>query len=125
MNHTEFERLMKLQVMFSDSDGITRNSLTNAAVWNKYLTPTGLYLFYQDDPWDFLVYVVNATGSAIRYSGFAWGYSGEGPRGLQQMIKELGWTVPDETAWPQAHVAGVWFVAPNGKITRPIFKEGV
>jgi hypothetical protein len=35
------------------------------------------------------VLVVGNNGS-IRFDGFAWGYNGEGPRGLNQLLTKLG-----------------------------------
>lgn len=50
---------------------------------------------------DELVEVIGTNGTAI-YSGFCWGYGGEGPRGLKQMLLQAG--VPEELAHKAAHL---------------------
>jgi len=116
MTKEEFERKMRLRIICEDAEAITQLSLQHAVKWNRIVQPTRIYLFYQEEPWDFLTYVVDDKGWAIRYSGFSWGYAGEGPHGLMQLIKDFGWAVPNITIEPEAHVPGAWIVTPDGKV---------
>jgi hypothetical protein len=116
MNTDDFERKMKLRILRSDSHGITQESLEWAKKWHSLVEPTRVYLFYQESPWDFVTYVVDDKGWAIRYSGFSWGYGGEGPRGLMMLLESFGWLAPDCTLQPTPHVPGAWSITPNGII---------
>lgn len=55
------------------------------------------------------VMLVGDNGTC-RFSGFSWGYSGEGSRGLNELFKVLGITDCDATNWRQI---GEW---PNWSI---------
>lgn len=115
MNASDFERDYWINVRANDDEGITRTSLERAPeMLNLIKNPKYVYLLYQEDPWDFVTYVVDHSGDAVRFSGFSWGYKGEGPRGLEYLLREyIGWTLPPEQEWPPAHMPGLWIVTPG------------
>lgn len=79
--------------------------------------PTEVVLHYEgDDDWTFVTYVVDESGVALAMFGFAWGYGGEGPRGLAWLLEQIGWTV-DPKDLPPCHVVGTWIVRPDGSVT--------
>jgi hypothetical protein len=69
-----------------------------------------------EDDWTFTTCLVGEDGVALEMFGFAWGYGGEGPRGLAWMFERLGWTV-DPKDLPPCHVVGTWVVTPDGAVT--------
>jgi hypothetical protein len=94
---------LKLQ----DECGDTRISLDNSRMLQKqYGRPATVVLIKEDNEW-----YVDATwnnGFSHCFSGFSWGYGGEGPSGLGKFIdmfaigeraSSLGWTpsqdIPD------------------------------
>lgn len=116
-NAKEFEKRMGLRVKVRDEDGVTRISLVNATLWAPAILPCDIYLVYQEDPWEYLTYLVGGDKSAICLSGFAWGYGGEGPDGLVTLIRDiLGGIVPEE--FPPANTPGVWRIEVNGTLLR-------
>ena len=70
--------------------GVTANSLHNVHVlFAKRGRPTILELRYDVEEWC----VVDATfrdGSSYHFTGFSWGYGGEGPHGLAQFFAFCG-----------------------------------
>jgi len=99
-----------LPFLFCEEDhGVTRMSLD--AVREGHPRPAlgsvdRVYLYYQAEPdWHFYTILVNSFGAYV-YTGFAWGYGGEGPRGLEEVLKRFAFEVPENM--PQPHVPGLW-----------------
>jgi|PlaIllAssembly_1097288.scaffolds.fasta_scaffold04221_6 hypothetical protein len=116
MTNEQFEDLMGFTLVAMEPDwGVTSTSLKNAARWTDELTPhpVAIYLFYTLNPiWQAWTYVVDDTGDTVRYGGFAWGYDGEGPRGLRVLLARFGWTSREE---PPFHVEGIWKLTKEGE----------
>lgn len=103
---------MKLRKTLEPEGGVTRVSLSNAeTLIEAYGRPTTLRLYYDPIHW-YMVTAVFYGGVTHTFSGFSWGYSGEGPRGLETfftacgvdlgIIKELG---PAEEVDKTIHVS--------------------
>ena len=118
MTKKEFERKMGLTIIKSDNEGVTQKSLTSARRWLTMpvrMYTCSVYLFYQGDPWEFLTYVVDGAGIGYRFSGFGWGYLGEGSHGLETLINDiLHWRMPLTKDIPEAHTTGAWRITPDG-----------
>jgi hypothetical protein len=72
-----------------EEGGVTDNSLYNAEVLVKDLgIPDSVALTYIDEPWDYLCTAVWGETSFV-FSGFSWGYFGEGPKGLATFIASI------------------------------------
>ena len=71
--------------------GVTRYSLAAMKHLPKIGTPSRVrgYLYKSGDIVFPAVKVYGDKGT-IRFSGFSWGYCGEGPRGLQTLFDTLG-----------------------------------
>jgi len=70
--------------------GVTENSLDNAKMLIKaFGKPIRITLTYVDDPWEYLV-KAEWTNNIFTFSGFSWGYYGEGPRGLFEFLQMCG-----------------------------------
>lgn len=127
MKAEEFERREKLRLMADDRDGVTQVSLDNVETFLKLIRPPyRMFLIYQQEEdseqsmgsWEFLTYVIDRDGRAVRFSGFSWGYGGEGPRGLVSLIEKLGWVKPCWSSMPSAHEPGIWVVERYGMVER-------
>jgi hypothetical protein len=115
LSAAQFEAATKLTLIHAeDEDGITAESLSHAQAWLGHLDrPRFVYLVYAPDPWAFWTYVVDHRRGALRFSGFAWGYGGEGPRGLFTLLALLGWRTPG--LLPEAHIPGIWSLDKKGR----------
>ena len=102
-------------IKLQEECGVTRISLDNSRVLQKqYGRPSTVELIQELDEW-----YVEATwnnGFSHRFSGFSWGYGGEGPSGLKKFIEifhignhvdAIGWTPNNDlpngknfTLWP-------------------------
>ena len=83
---------------FVEEGGITENSLHNAEVLIKSLgIPNRVILTYVEDPWDYICTAVYGNKSFM-FSGFSWGYLGEGPRGLAKFLASID-SSRDESEW--------------------------
>jgi len=72
--------------------GLTRASIRSIKHLSKVGTPTMVRGYQYRDRYGFLQMAVKVFGTAgtVRFSGFSWGYCGEGPRGLQKLFNALG-----------------------------------
>ena len=79
--------------------GVTFNSLENAKMLIKMFgKPDMVSLTYIDDPWEYLV-KAEWSNSSFTFTGFSWGYYGEGSRGLFEFLQMCGSTLTmDESA---------------------------
>ena len=69
--------------------GVTWKSLHNAELLIKrYGIPSRLDFSFSDDEW-FRVTATWANGKSHTFTGFAWGYRGEGPHGLLAFFQAL------------------------------------
>ena len=120
MNALDFEQQHGLKVLKKEDTGITREALYWAARWCRTFTPDAVFLLYQEEPWDFVTYLVDSLGYALKFKGFAWGYGGEGPRGLASLFEIIGWRVPSPVEVEQipAHTPGVWSIRPDGTVLK-------
>ena len=117
MTRTSIEESLMLKVLYRQQPcGITEKSKTYYKQIRKRLgSPFRVYLVYIKDPsWDFLTYVKNEKGEAAMLDGFAWGYAGEGPRGLEWLFNEIGFQAPKN--FPNPHQEGAWCITPTGLI---------
>ena len=59
--------------------------------------------------------MVHGENGTVRFGGFAWGYCGEGPRGLNQLFRHLGVNLN-----AMSHILGDWpaFNGPNQEFWR-------
>ncbi|MFA7218936.1 MAG: hypothetical protein WC119_00225 [Synergistaceae bacterium] len=66
--------------------GVTIYSLHNAKLLiNKFGKPDRVILNYVVDPWDY-VCIAEWGNDSFTFSGFSWGYYGEGSRGLAEFL---------------------------------------
>jgi hypothetical protein len=95
--------------------GITRESLDCFARNRKRIGDISyVYLLYPEGlDWNFWTVLVSPKG-AWAFSGFAWGYGGEGPRGLISILEQIGFEIPK--TFPPAHTAGLWRVDIDGNV---------
>ena len=83
--------------------GVTQISLDNAReLIAARGVPSSVTLSWDDKVW----YQVTATwpdGFSHVFTGFAWGYRGEGPRGLETFSYMIGANIPLEAIclWPE------------------------
>ena len=71
--------------------GITETSLKNGKRLAKRLgTPVRVELHYSGTGEWYRVVAMYESGDLHEFTGFAWGYGGEGPRGLATWCKENG-----------------------------------
>jgi len=98
-----------LDVGGRDVGGVTRQSLDAYKRWCGLIgRPVSLFLVYQSDPWEFFTYVVDAKGKALCFDGFAWGYLGEGPRGLETLLfVAYRFVLPSEGNAPSPHAGSL------------------
>lgn len=73
--------------------GVTQISLSNGRKLKQlHGRVVKVYLYYArlrpDWPPDYLVRVTYADGTVHDFTGFSWGYGGEGPRGLRDWAAE-------------------------------------
>ena len=71
--------------------GVTQISLKNAKkLVQRYGLPAFIHLFYDKKDWT-CVQIVWTDHPAIShiFTGFSWGYGGEGPRGLKKLFDLL------------------------------------
>lgn len=120
MNAKQAERSLMLLVRNRPlSGGITQASKEHFLGHRDSLGPiVRVHLVYVTEPsWEYLTYLEDDKGRALVLDGFAWGYPGEGPRGLHWLIvDELGWprSVFAQIARVPAHTEGIWsFDAPK------------
>ena len=76
---------------YRGSLGVTRKSLDQL----KHLPKLGKIkyvrgYFYQSKYGPRAAVLVRGANGSCRFGGFSWGYGGEGPRGLQQLLIKLG-----------------------------------
>ena len=96
-------------------EGVTRNSLQNAKeLIKRYGTPDVVEIYQIKDE-----HLVKATwhargklphGTTHEFSGFSWGYGGEGPHGLYTFLQMLGaklFTQEQIAKWPQERFPGL------------------
>jgi hypothetical protein len=86
--------------------GITRDSLHNArALERRWGRPVELVLDAGGSTVDHCVTAFYPGGQRFIFTGFAWGYGGEGPRGLCEFLRGLGFDVTMQTiaSWPEAN----------------------
>jgi hypothetical protein len=68
--------------------GITRTALDNGAILRaNHGTPVWVRLTYDVTDW-YVVEAGYADGTKHRFTGLGWGYSGEGPRGLESWCSD-------------------------------------
>jgi len=69
-------------------EGVTRISLENGKLLSaRYGAVTGVILVYDADDW-YQTHVTYRDGHTHVFTGFSWGYSGEGPSGLAKWAEE-------------------------------------
>ncbi len=103
-----FQDYLGLRIVFREQDhGVTRISLDAVANHGPEVgSVTKVYLWYPEgEGGDFNVVLVSNLDAYV-FTGFAWGYGGEGPRGLISVLKLYGFDVPQE--FPGAHIPGLW-----------------
>jgi len=94
-------------------EGITLHSLHNARVleeeWGRPLQVT---LDAGGSTIDHTVIAFYEGGRMHRFTGFAWNYGGEGPRGLCEFLRGLGFRVTMQTiaGWPESNFGKVLVV---------------
>lgn len=116
-----YERLLRLKVIARQySSGVTERSKEFfGTVRNKIGKPEIVYLIYIEEPhWDFFTYISDAERNTLCFDGFSWGYNGEGPRGLQWLFEQIGFTVDPKTL-PSPHRAGCWCIQSDGLVAGP------
>ena len=82
--------------------GVTAISIANAKRLLDVLgKPERLELTYTDEDW-YRVTAVWPLGRNHTFTGFSWGYNGEGPRGLEIFCRMCGIKVdlPEISRWP-------------------------
>jgi len=78
---------------YRDNDGSTRTSVARA---NKHISKVGKitcirgYVYFGKHSTYHTAVLVKGTAGSARFSGFSWGYDGEGPTGLRTVLKSLG-----------------------------------
>ena len=104
--------------------GVTRRSLKALKHLPKIGTPTLCrgYTYFGTHETTHIGVVVRGTNGSLRFGGFAWGYYGEGCRGLEQLFKALNIQVSPFTdlgQWPNYNdVREHWRIAlPSGEVT--------
>lgn len=107
--HNLVTNYLGLSIAFEESDhGVTRESIDS--VTRRGPMPQSVatvYLYYPDgDNWGFYTILVSHSRFAYILSGFSWGYSGEGPRGLEWTLQRYGFERPFNM--PPAHNPGLW-----------------
>jgi len=80
------------------SGGVTRPSLTRVArnlhkIGQPYLVRGYRWMGKHNVDWEGIM--VKGDQGTARFEGFLWGYGGEGPRGLVQLLIRLGVKKPD------------------------------
>ena len=112
------------RIMYDGSDGITESSKGFFRNSGKKIigVPESVVIFYfkeaepsDSEPWGFFTYVMGTNRECVRFTGFAWGYSGEGSRGLVWLCGEIGFTI-DMAKLPPAHHPGAWKITPDGSV---------
>lgn len=94
INFEPFKRRIDPPVELEEEGGITQISLNNA--WyslERFGYPTTLELVEEKEEW--FVYATwkndkNTIEVRHKFSGFSWGYGGEGPHGLMIFLEALG-----------------------------------
>lgn len=82
---------------YRDNSGTTRKSLERAKLHlSKIGTPLYIrgYIYHGRYDTNHVGVMVHGTKGTARFSGFAWGYSGEGVRGLREFLTMLN--VPED-----------------------------
>lgn len=86
------DQRIKLKGARQEECGVTQISLENAYyLLSKYGEPYSVDLTEEDGEWYVTVaWHVGVEMTDQKFSGFSWGYNGEGPRGLKTLMKALG-----------------------------------
>lgn len=77
---------------YRDNSGSTSRSLVAA---KRHLSKVGKihtirgYVYYGKYSTNHVAVLVKGENGSARFSGFSWGYSGEGVRGLRQLLNSL------------------------------------
>lgn len=83
--------------------GVTQRSLENAKrLIKRRGIPKYIKLHFNDDDW-YVVRAVWPDNSIHDFTGFSWGYRGEGPHGLAEFFKMIGvpHSIDDIASWPE------------------------
>jgi hypothetical protein len=80
----------KIRLTLAIEGGVTQNSLENAEYLNKrFGKPYTIDFCGDEDNGDYYVIPTYKSGYTHVFTGFSWGYGGEGPRGLHRFLNEI------------------------------------
>ena len=99
--------------------GITEHSLHNARVLEVRMgKPVEVILDAGGSTIDHTVRAIYPSGAWFEFTGFAWSYCGEGPRGLLEFLRGLGFEISMQTisSWPEKDFAKRMVVGEGGQV---------
>ena len=83
-----FEQAFKRNL--KEECGLTEHSTLNAHFLMEYYgIPNKITLTYMQLPWDYITTLEWDNGNSVNLTGFAWGYGGNRPRGLADLLFSL------------------------------------
>jgi hypothetical protein len=109
---TKLEDFLGLHVQYREKAGVTGSSIEAFAAIESLTEKPELIGLVRTSPSDYFTYVIYKNRAAMQFDGFAWGYQGEGPRGLAWLFEHIGFKQPEKL--PPADMLGAWIVHPNG-----------
>jgi hypothetical protein len=121
-DHVEVEKRLNLDVRYREIGGVTESSLTAARKLIPYPHQYPSHIVLVQDRSGYYTYVLFRISSsrpcesvvALQFDGFSWGYSGEGPRGLQALFELCDYLPPEYL--PPAGSDGAWICFPDGRV---------
>ncbi len=109
IKHTWARPVQKSYIVRDVDNGVTRESLKLLKEYKNLLGPLEYLELIQPFGQEFcesLVRFIDKDGEYIELDGLAWGYGGEGPRGLATACKMFGWNIDihDIARWSAEHL---------------------
>jgi hypothetical protein len=113
---TKLENLLGLTVHYREKAGVTGSSVEAFALLEPLNEKPQMIGLVRTSPSDYFTYVIYANKTSMQFDGFAWGYQGEGPRGLAWLFEHIGFKQPEKL--PPPGELGAWIVHPGGDIRK-------
>ena len=80
----------KIRLTLQIEGGITQHSLENAEyLTGRFGVPYSLSFYGDSNQAEYNVIAAYKNGHSHVFTGFSWGYSGEGPRGLHHFLNHI------------------------------------
>ena len=113
---TKLENFLGLTVQYRETAGVTGSSIEAFTSLESLTEQPQLIGLVRTSESNYFTYVIYANKAALQFDGFAWGYRGEGPRGLAWLFEHIGFKKPEKL--PPSGELGAWLVHPGGDIRK-------